>query len=221
MVLIYSEMVAISQTDSVLSTFILCMVLHPEVLKKAQAEIDKVIGDNRLLDFDDMKSLPYLSCVIKEVQRYACPAPLVIPHRVMQDDEYRGYLIPKNSTVLANVWAMMRDETVYPDPYKFIPERYMGKMDENAAIQVDSIFGFGRRACPGKLFAESNTWLFVANVIAMFDIEKAVDAAGKPFTPPGDFSPGYTRHPLRFPFKIKYRSDKAKTIVAQANALYG
>jgi hypothetical protein len=45
------------------------MVLHPEVFKKAQTEIDQVIGDDRLVDFDDQNSLPYFRCVFKEVLR--------------------------------------------------------------------------------------------------------------------------------------------------------
>jgi len=204
-------------TNATLSTFFLTMVLHPDVFKKAQTEIDKTTGGDRLLDFNDRESLPYLNCVVKEVLRYACPAPLGVPHRVTEDDKYRDYFIPKNSTVLANIWAMMRNESVFPDPYKFIPERYLGRMNEEAAMQVDSIFGFGRRACPGKWFAESNVWLLVANVIAMFDIEKALDNAGNIITPPGDYTAGYVRHPKKFPYRIKYRSEKARTIVAQAN----
>lgn len=48
----------------------LAMVLHPEVSQKARAELDRVIGTDRLPDFTDRPSLPYLECVIREVFRY-------------------------------------------------------------------------------------------------------------------------------------------------------
>lgn len=50
-------------------SFMLCMVLHPEAFKKAQKEIDQVIGNDRLVDFHDRNSLPYFGCVLKEVLR--------------------------------------------------------------------------------------------------------------------------------------------------------
>jgi len=204
-------------TSAVLTTFLLTMVLHPDVFKEAQAEIDQITGGDRLLDFNDRESLPYLDCVVKEVFRYACPLPLGVPHRVTEDDQYRNYFIPKNATVLANIWAIMRNDSVFPEPDKFIPERFLGRMNEEVAMQVDSIFGFGRRGCPGKWFAENNVWLLAGNIIAMFDIEKALDGSGNPITPPGDYTTGYVRHAKEFPCRINYRSDKAKTIVEQAN----
>lgn len=60
------------QTANVLTVFMLAMTKHPEVFKKAQEEIDRVIGPDRLPDFDDRDSLPYLNCLIKEVYRYVC-----------------------------------------------------------------------------------------------------------------------------------------------------
>jgi cytochrome P450 len=54
----------------------LAMALYPEVQKKAQAEIDSVIGPNRLPNFDDRPSLPYINAVVKETMRWHVPAPL-------------------------------------------------------------------------------------------------------------------------------------------------
>ena len=58
------------KTFASLCTFLLAMVLYPNVFKKAQKEIDDVVGNERLPDFDDRKSLPYLECVIKELYRW-------------------------------------------------------------------------------------------------------------------------------------------------------
>lgn len=80
------------------------MVLHPEVQQKAQAELDNVVGMNRLPDFNDRNNLPYLSAVCKEVHRWHPVLPLGIAHRVTQDDEYRDNFIPGGSIIVGNTW---------------------------------------------------------------------------------------------------------------------
>ncbi|TFY58715.1 hypothetical protein EVJ58_g6244 [Rhodofomes roseus] len=134
-------------TRVVLITFILAMVLHPEVLRKAQAEVDLVVGADRLPEPDDREKLPYIECLIKETLRWCTPIPLGIPHCLTEDDNYEGYAIPKGSTVLTNIWAMTHDEETYPDAFAFRPERFIG-VDSKTADSTDpraAIFGFGRR----------------------------------------------------------------------------
>jgi len=89
--------------------------------------------------------------------------------------------------------AITRNAEVYPEPEKFVPERFWGKMDSEAAHQVDAVFGFGRRVCPGQAFAESNIFLIMSNVIAIMDLAKAVDEAGVPITPPVEFTKSFIR----------------------------
>ncbi|TFY58716.1 hypothetical protein EVJ58_g6245 [Rhodofomes roseus] len=91
-------------TKCVLQSFILAMVLHPEVYKQAQDEMDRVVGHDRLPTLEDRDSLPYLECIQKETYRWLCPVPLSLPHASSEDDEYRGYFIPKGTTVIPNLW---------------------------------------------------------------------------------------------------------------------
>ncbi|KAK7455187.1 hypothetical protein VKT23_011059 [Stygiomarasmius scandens] len=77
---------------------------HSEVLQKAQQELDRVIGSHRLPDFNDRKDLPYVEAFLKEVERMYPVTPLAIPHRVITDDIYDGYFIPKGTTVVGNAW---------------------------------------------------------------------------------------------------------------------
>ncbi|KAL0064863.1 hypothetical protein AAF712_008116, partial [Marasmius tenuissimus] len=86
-----------------LTTFILAMVLHPKVYNKVQEEMDRVIGKDAIPSYNDRESLPYFECVLKEILRWNPPAPLGMPHRVMEHDVYRGYHIPQGSTVVANI----------------------------------------------------------------------------------------------------------------------
>ncbi|KAG6907755.1 hypothetical protein DXG01_007509 [Tephrocybe rancida] len=102
-------------TVAVMQSFVLAMVRHPEAFSKAQREMDRVIGTDRLPNYEDRGSLPYLDCILKEVLRWNPPVPLGMPHRVMEDDSYLGYHIPEGTTVLVNilyfaetsVWIMM------------------------------------------------------------------------------------------------------------------
>ena len=92
--------------DCFSSDHLLVMALHPEIQKKAQADIEKV-APNRLPTFDDYDSLPYIKAIIKEILRWGTIAPLGLPHRVMEDDVYGSYFIPKGATVISNIWYML------------------------------------------------------------------------------------------------------------------
>jgi cytochrome P450 len=82
----------------------LAMVCYPEVQRKAQAELDRVIGAHRLPEFGDRESLPYIELIVKEVYRWQPIAPLGVAHAVMQDDIYREFFIPKGAIVVGNIW---------------------------------------------------------------------------------------------------------------------
>lgn len=79
------------------------MCIHPEVQTKAQEEIDRVVGANRLPAFSDKESMPYISCIAWECLRWIPVLPLGLSHLSTEDDEYKGYRIPKGTTVMPNV----------------------------------------------------------------------------------------------------------------------
>ena len=76
------------------------MAIHPEIQRKAHAEIDQVVGKSRLPDFDDRPALPYIEAIYRELLRIEPPAPMGLPHRVTEDDFYKGYFIPKGEPSL-------------------------------------------------------------------------------------------------------------------------
>ena len=98
------------------------MVLHPDVLHKAQAEIDQVVGLERLPTFADQHRLPYLNALIKELLRIN-PVTSMVPHSLAQDSEYRGFRIPKGACVSANNWCAQLQLTMgyYFDPFVLGP----------------------------------------------------------------------------------------------------
>ena len=81
--------------------FLVAMAFHPEVQEKAQKEIDDVIGPEQLASSEDRDRLPYIQALILETFRWKPVVPLITPHATVEDDEYKGYLIPKSSAVIA------------------------------------------------------------------------------------------------------------------------
>ncbi|KAJ3569367.1 hypothetical protein NP233_g5093 [Leucocoprinus birnbaumii] len=154
-------------------TFVLAMLLYPEVQQKAQAEIDAVIGLDRLPEFSDRDQLPYISAILKEVLRWNPVLSIGIPHLSTGDDVYNGYYIPSGSIVIANTYAMLHDPEVFPNPEVFDPERFLKDGKPNPQIldptNVAS-FGFGRRKCPGAQVALASTYLAFASILTLFDI---------------------------------------------------
>ena len=87
-----------------MQAFFLALTQHPHIQRKAQAELDAVVGPHRLPDFSDRPALPYVNAIVKECFRWLIVTPIGFPHQASEDEELRGYLIPKGSTLVANVW---------------------------------------------------------------------------------------------------------------------
>ncbi|KAG1742544.1 cytochrome P450 [Suillus lakei] len=166
-------------TASSLHSFALAMLLHPDVQSRALAEVNAVCGDN-VPSFEHRPSLPYIEAVCREVLRWQPIVPLGLPHMTSQDDVYEGYLIPKGSMVLVNEWAISRDESLYPDASRFDPQRHLtaeGKLKDDP-LAGHFAFGFGRRICPGRHFAELSLWAAMVSILSTVRITKAKDSEG-------------------------------------------
>ncbi|KAI0357169.1 cytochrome P450 [Trametes cingulata] len=212
---------SIDTTYTLLSHFVLAMVRHPHVLRKAQTEIDSLTGGARLPAFADRPALPYVDAIMSECMRWTCPVPLGLPHRVMEDDVYEGMFIPKGTLVFANIWRITRDPEQFPDPEEFVPERYLEETDAARAKRGDPrncIFGFGRRACPGEHLVEAYLWHTIACMLAVFNFSKASDEAGELVEPRPEYHDAAFRQPTNFPCDIRPRSERAAKLVHEALA---
>ncbi|GLB44585.1 putative cytochrome p450 [Lyophyllum shimeji] len=198
-------------TVAVMQTFVLAMVRNPGVFRKVQDEMDRVVGTERLPTLDDRGSLPYLECVLKEVLRWNPPAPLGLPHRLMEDDVYRGYHIPKGASVFTNIFAILQD-CFQPDIFR--PERHMDESD--LPDPRDVVFGFGRRICPGRHFAESSAWTMMANIIATMDISRTPRDKENGVFPEYDVIGSFVRHPKPYECSIRPRSAKITSLIQEA-----
>jgi len=209
-------------TMTAVSHFLLAMMEHPEVLARAQKEIDTVIGSDRLPTFSDRPNLPYVDAVLKETYRWGVPVPLNLPHRLMEDDVYNGMFIPKGSYIFGNIWAILHDERIYSNPSAFSPDRFLEKVDpatERRRNPNTYVFGFGRRKCPGYNLVESSIWLLVASIIATLDISKAVDDKGNIVEPKVEFNNPIFRIPNPFDCTIRPRSEQSLRLIQQSELL--
>ncbi|KAJ7748917.1 cytochrome P450 [Mycena metata] len=201
--------------SAALTSFVLAMLANPEAQRKAQLELDSVTGGKRLPDFNDKPDLPYVSALVKEVLRWGPVAPIGIPHFLEVEDEYRGFRIPANSIVIGNAWAILQDETTYPDPTAFKPERFLldGKLNPNVKDSEVTTFGFGRRMCPGRHMAKSSVWISVACILATFDITKALTDDGQPIEPTYEYLSEVISAPAPFKCAIRPRSPDLAALV--------
>ncbi|KAF9449659.1 cytochrome P450 [Macrolepiota fuliginosa MF-IS2] len=193
-------------------TFVLAMLKYPEVQKKAQREIDSIVGQDRLPDFSDQQHLPYLSAVLKEVIRWNPIVPLGVPHRTTEEDVYNGYYIPRGSIIIANTFAMLQDEAIFPNPEDFNPDRFLKDGSINTEVpdpEVYATFGFGRRICPGAHIGLSTLYIVSVSMLSLFDISPEIDPNGNPIQVVPEFKPAsITSDPLPFQCKITPREGR-------------
>ncbi|KAL1943795.1 hypothetical protein VTO73DRAFT_3613 [Trametes versicolor] len=208
-------------TLSSIQAFFLVLASFPEVQKKAQAELDAVVGPHRLPDFADQDSLPYVSAVIKECLRWHAIVPLGIPHRLMEDDEYRGYFIPKGTLAISNIWAYSRDESLFPDPDVFMPERFLkdGKLNPDITDPAVFAFGYGRRVCPGRHFVEASLFLVVSSVLHTLAVSAPLDESGRPVYLEGKVTAGVISYPEPFECVIKARAPWAEALIRASDQI--
>lgn len=206
-------------TDSSVSMFLLAMILYPEVQIKAQEEIDRVVGDSRLPDFSDRERLPYVEAVYLETLRWQPTVPLTLPHATSTSDVYNGYYISKGINVVVNIWGITHDETRFPDPMSFKPERHLSATGELVEGITIPYFGFGRRKCPGQYVADQSIWASIVSSLATLRIGKAKDAAGCEIDVKAEFTAGMslTVRPKPFVCSVEPRSAKAESLIRASN----
>lgn len=140
-----------------------------------------------------------------------------IPHYTTEDDEYRGYYIPKGTVVIGNAWGILHDPANYPDPEEFKPERFLtedGQLDPNSLDPEIACFGYGRRICPGRYFARNSLFIQVASILHVFKITAALDEYGQPILAEYKLTPGILSYPEPFKCSIRPRSPSSEALIA-------
>ncbi|XP_069830133.1 cytochrome P450 2C5-like [Dendropsophus ebraccatus] len=173
---------------------LLLMMKYPEIQKKVQNEIENIIGSAQPR-IEHRKEMPYTDAVIHEIQRFGDIVPASLPHATTKDMTFRGYFLPKGTTIIPLLHSALRDKTYFEKPYDFYPEHFLdsdGKFQKNEAFIP---FSLGKRSCAGENLAKMEIFLFFTTLLQNFTFQ----------APPGaklDLTPalGFTNPPL--PHKI-------------------
>lgn len=197
----------VETTNTQLQILVLACVSFPEAAAKAQEELDRVVGNDRLPEFQDLENLPYIHAVVEESFRWRHIVPTCIPHATTQEDEYKGYRIPKGSIIFPLMKAMREDPTLYDRPEEFRPERWIGKTHQNT-------FGYGRRVCPGQYLARNSLVIGMARMLWAFNIRSATGK--KPNLDESAWTTGLVSAPKPFGASFEVRSEMHKQIIEKS-----
>ncbi|KAJ7807024.1 cytochrome P450 [Mycena olivaceomarginata] len=197
---------ATDTTSSYIQSLVLALVAYPEAQKKAHEEIDRVVGEHRMPNLEDLEQMPYVRAVISETHRFRPIAPLGAPHATLATEEYHDFIIPKGTTIFVNM-------SLFDNPEDFIPERYLLSEHgtkpgvDGSDLRPTFPFGFGRRICPGMYLAQNSINLNAMNLLWAFDFKPDIDSNGNPI--PVDifaYRNGLSMAPLPFKCRITPRT---------------
>ncbi|XP_054655488.1 cytochrome P450 1B1 isoform X2 [Dunckerocampus dactyliophorus] len=187
-----------------LQWIILILVKYPELQLRLQEEVDKVVDRSRLPSIEDQPQLPYVMAFIYEVMRFTSFVPLTIPHSTTTDTSIHGYTIPKNTVVFVNQWSSNHNPTIWSNPEKFDPQRFLhpnGDLNKDLCNFV-LIFSMGKRRCIGEELSKLHLFLFTALLAHQCNIST------DPAKPPGlAYTYGLTLKPNAFSIAVSLRDD--------------
>ncbi|KAI0693913.1 cytochrome P450 [Cytidiella melzeri] len=159
-------------TASAISFVIMAAAVFPDEQAKVQAELDSVVGRERVPTAEDEAVLPRVVAFYLECFRWRPTSWGGFAHRATKDVFWNNYTIPAGAIVIGNHWAIGLDPDVYPEPAKFTPDRWL---DEGGRTREELSFftyGFGRRVCPGQHLADNSLFLATAFILWAFRISQ-------------------------------------------------
>ncbi|CAH2007037.1 unnamed protein product [Acanthoscelides obtectus] len=188
-------------TSNTLGFCFLYLVLYPEVQRKAQEEIDSVLGRERAPTLSDRQQLPYIECIVWESMRMFVGRGFTLPHRAIRATKLCGYSLPKDVKVVGNFYdSSLGEECGLEDPSAFKPERYL----KNGQVVIpDNIipFGLGKRRCIGEALARGNLFLFITALLQRFNFSRMPNES----PPSTDWEDGFTPRPKNFQVVVSER----------------
>uniref|UniRef100_A0A9L0KIB6 Uncharacterized protein n=1 Tax=Equus asinus TaxID=9793 RepID=A0A9L0KIB6_EQUAS len=155
-------------TSTTLAWALLLMILHPDVQRRVQQEVDEVIGQVRRPEMGDQARMPFTMAVVHEVQRFGDIIPLGVPHMTSRDIEVKGFLIPRGTTLITNLSSVLKDETVWKKPFRFHPEHFLDAQGRFVKQEASMPFSAGRRSCLGEPLARMELFLFFTCLLQRF-----------------------------------------------------
>ncbi|KAL1254370.1 hypothetical protein QQF64_016599, partial [Cirrhinus molitorella] len=153
-------------TANQLSFAIMELGRHPEIYKRAKAEVDEILGTKRDISYEDLGKFTYLSQVLKETLRLYPTAPGT-SRWLHEDMVINGLKIPGGCSVAFSSYVSQRMDLYFKDPLKFDPERF----DVNAPKPYYCYYPFtlGPRTCLGQVFSQMEAKVVLAKLLQRFE----------------------------------------------------
>ena len=232
-------------TASTLCSGLLALVTHPHCLQQAHAELDAVVGLERMPTFDDEKDLPYIRALCEEILRWRPVAVLGgTPHASTEGDVYLGWHVPRATAVIGNSWAINMNEEYYSNPDEFEPARFLeqelkGRQDIPEYLQLNddrlkerlaalvplkahpsptghSSFGWGRRICPGQGLAENSLFIALSRMLWAFEILPTAGKIADDYDTSMDvYTDGFNIRPRKFDCRIRLRDQRREEVLGR------
>ncbi|KAM9831321.1 cytochrome P450 2J6-like [Neosynchiropus ocellatus] len=155
-------------TSTTLQWALIHLIRHPEIQKKVQAEIDQVIGQNRLPSMSDRPNMPYTDAVIHEIQRFGNIVPLNILRSSRKDTMLGSYFIPKGTTLLPMLTSVLFDKNEWETPDSFNPGHFLDSHGRFVKRDAFLPFSAGKRVCLGEGLAKMELFLFLVGLFQKF-----------------------------------------------------
>ena len=148
---------------------------RPEIQDRLYEEVKKVGKTSSPISLTDRQDMPYTRAVLFELLRYASVVPVGVPHRTVTEVEIGGIKIPNNTVVATNLWALHHDPGFWPEPYEFLPDRFLDI--DGSLVPADHPnrkhlmpFGAGPRVCLGEAMAMARIFLWIATFAQRFQV---------------------------------------------------
>ncbi|EDM07977.1 cytochrome P450, family 2, subfamily f, polypeptide 2, isoform CRA_c [Rattus norvegicus] len=161
----------------------LILMKYPKVQARVQEEIDCVVGRSRMPTLEDRASMPYTDAVIHEVQRFADVIPMNLPHRVIRDTPFRGFLIPKGTDVITLLNTVHYDSDQFKTPQEFNPEHFLDANQSFKKSPAFMPFSAGRRLCLGEPLARMELFIYLTSILQNFTLHPLVEPEDIDLTP--------------------------------------
>lgn len=157
-------------TSTTLRWGILFMITYPDIQRKVQNEIEKVIGSSAP-QTGHRKNLPYTDAVIHEIQRYANIVPTNLPHATTQDVNFRGYFLPKGTYVIPLLTSVLFDKAHFKKPKEFYPEHFLDASGSFLKKEAFIPFSAGKRSCAGETLVKTELFMFFVRLLQNFTFQ--------------------------------------------------